>query len=596
MLIIGLIMIILASAISSTGWKTKIDLVTGRFTVTLINRITIIVLLYAGLLSYHLSYQDLISSGITIYNGLFQITYITQIFDMFILFTAGTILQLTSFNHYQNNNINVNNNNNKNVNNIHKNNNNNSELLQHLATNISEYPIICVFSVLGASFLISSYDLISMYLSIELQSYGLYILASLNKDSQESTSAGLKYFLLGSLASGLILLGSSLIYVLTGLTNFESLSILLNIDSQSISYITLAIIIILIGFSFKIASAPFHHWAPDVYDGVPTIVTTWIVIIPKLSILLFLFHFINLSQLVDNNLNSNQLSIFTQSNYLLIVAFLSLIIGTILGLTQTRIKRLLAYSSISNVGFLLLALAINTSDSTEAFLFYLISYTITNINIFFVLLAFGYLINTNNNNNTIKNKINQNYSDIIENNSSPIKYITQLKGQSTINPLLSLSLAISLFSFAGVPPLIGFFGKQMVLLSAAENGYYFLAIIGIITSVISAAYYLKIIKIIYFDKSNSITNTNSNSNIYINNNINNDFIKTVSEDNNEIVSFTLPPIEDKLLSVDNIEDDKIISSSLALTISIITLVILLFLVKPNILLNSAHIMALSCYL
>ena len=270
-----------------------------------------------------------------------------------------------------------------------------------------KYSIIILFSTLGSSLLLSYSDLISMYLSIELQSFGVYILATLFRDSKLATSAGLKYFLLGGFSSCLILLGSGLVYFYTVLTNLESIFSLLSLSNglNIIEGLILGLSFIVIGFLFKIAAAPLHNWAPDVYDDSPSIVTIWLTIMPKIAILIFLLDLFIGSSFLSNNLNNNiftetgnlnNLSIVntmgydTLKNLLLISSLFSLIIGTVVGLAQSKIKRLLAYSTISHVGFLLLALAINSEQSVESFLFYIIQYSITNLNTFLIILALGY--------------------------------------------------------------------------------------------------------------------------------------------------------------------------------------------------------------
>ena len=337
-----------------------------------------------------------------------------------------------------------------------------------------DYSLISLFSVLGSSFLISSGDLLSMYLSIELQSFGLYILATIYRESGSATSAGLKYFLLGGLSSCLILLGTGIIYAVTGLTDFNSIysivSVLTstsssqqnfvmassiiesNLGSYNLSSIynfvenfnlglSLGFIFIIVGFLFKIAAAPFHNWAPSVYDESPTNVTIWLTIMPKIAILLFLLEvYGSISLSLPPNYSVDALLSLNPGlalkNIFLLSSLFSLIIGTVVGLAQIKIKRLFAYSTISHVGFLLLALAIKTEQSTESFLFYLIQYTITNLNAFCILLAFGYIIN-----NLMSRSSNYINSDI--------QNISELKGQFVSNPILSLSLTICLFSMAG---------------------------------------------------------------------------------------------------------------------------------------------------
>ena len=375
-------------------------------------------------------------------------------------------------------------------------------------------------TILGALFLINSSDLISIYLSIELQSFGLYILASLYKEKLSSTSAGLKYFLLGGLSSCIILLGSGLVYTYTGLTNLELIYTLLNIyangDLYDINGIGIGFFLIFSGFLFKIAAAPFHNWSIDVYDDSPTLVTAWLTVMPKISILILLLQLligigINLNLLnVLHNLPTGLISYAGSqnilSNLLLFSSLLSIIVGSIVGLSQIKIKRLLAYSTINHVGFLLLALSVfssstsNFSQSVESFLFYITQYTLTNLNIFLIILALGYIVNTNINNlsapHTEGDKKIEN-SHIFSINISDMEYINSLKGLFIKNPILSISLAICLFSFAGVPPLVGFFAKQQVLYTSNSAGYYFLSLVAILVSVISAFYYLKIIKIAF---------------------------------------------------------------------------------------------------
>jgi len=234
---------------------------------------------------------------------------------------------------------------------------------------------------------------------------------------------------------------------------------------------------------FKISAAPFHFWSPDVYDAIPTIVTTFVAILAKISILILLLEIVFYTY--------NYMSEFSWTYALLISSLLSLIIGTVVGLTQFRIKRLLAYSTISHVGFILLALSVCSIESIQAFMFYLIQYSISNLNIFFIIISIGFSLYSYITNN-------QEYKSLLDKNSSPIQLINQLKGYFYINPWLSLSLAITIFSFVGIPPLVGFFAKQMVLSAALDSGYIFLALIAVITSVIGAVYYLNVIKDIFF--------------------------------------------------------------------------------------------------
>ena len=511
-------------------------------------RLSSIIFIYAGCISFNTFYIHSIESGLGIYSGLFQVTAISQLIDVLIYFTASLIL--TAWPIFNRSTLEIN------SNSVYKTNENKVQNFNPC----TEYSLIVMFSTLGASLLISSADLISMYLSIELQSFGVYILSTLYRDSESATSAGLKYFLLGGLSSCLILLGIALIYSYSGLTSFESIYTLISVlYSESINYssvstgIIYGLLLVIIGLLFKIAAAPLHNWAPDVYDNSPTIVTIWLTIMPKISILFLILEIVNglnlnSTMLITNPLTNDVIYVYSffedkilEIKYLfLLCAILSLIIGTIVGLSQVKIKRLLAYSTISHIGFILLALSLNSIQSIEALIFYIIQYTLTNLNTFLILLALGYTINRLNllkNNNLI---------------NSDITLISQLKGQFFSNPLLSISLSICLFSMAGVPPLLGFFSKYFVLYSAIFNGYYLISIIAILASVISASYYLKIIKILY---------TEDNKNTYI----------------------------------ENINDESVISNLHSFLISSLTLLILLFLLKPTLILNSVQLLSFTIF-
>jgi NADH-ubiquinone oxidoreductase chain 2 len=519
-------------------------------------RISSLLLLYTGALAFNAFYIQSIGSGIGIYSGLFQITLFTQLFDIIIVLTGSVILiAWPLINHkFIDNNLEL---------------NESSKNLLSINNYRIKYSIIVLISTLGSLLLVSSSNLITLYLSLELQSFGVYILASLYRHSELAISAGLKYFLLGSLASCIILLGCGLIYTFTGLTNLESIYSMISIIDNNNNILlgfSLGLILIFIGLLFKIAAAPLHNWAPDVYADSATIITTWLTIIPKISILLILFEIqthINLIENINIILELNPLNNIINNNYLwsknllLISSLLSLLIGTILGLAQSKLKRLLAYSTISHIGFILLALAINSEQSIEALIFYIIQYTITNLNTFLIIILFGYIIK-----NSFRDLIQSIMVEDETGTENDINYISELKGQFFLNPVLSISLIICLFSMAGIPPLIGFFSKQFVLYSAIQNGYYFMSIIAIIVSIISASYYLKLIKIIFTEEIN--TSEYSDKEIKIINNLNS---------NSEIE----------------------ISSTNSFIISTLTLSILFFVLKPSILLNSTTILSLSLF-
>lgn len=580
-----------------------------------LTRISSIIFIYSGALSLNALYIQSIGSGIGIYSGLFHVTIVSQLLEVFLLIIGSIILiswplNNTTFLKYPKNS------NNKNITELI---NINYELQgweeKDKLNKISygtEYSLIVLFSTLGASLLISSSDLISMYLSIELQSFGVYILATLYRDSESATSAGLKYFLLGGLSSCLILFGAGLIYTFTGLTNFESIYSLISVSYSNniIQGLNLGFILIIVGFLFKIAAAPLHNWAPDVYDDSPTIVTIWLTIMPKISIIILLLELhtqlgiigwltplsisSNLDLLDSVNLIQTKLegitliirenTIYILKNLLLISSLLSLIIGTIVGLAQNRIKRLLAYSTISHVGFILLALAINTEQSIDSLIFYLIQYTITNLNTFLIIIALGYTIQCSINQLDKINKNSKFYGDFkygrFEELIKDIKFISELKGQFYSNPLLSLSFTVCLFSMAGVPPLIGFFSKQFVLYSAIQNGFYFMSFVAILVSVISASYYLKIIRVLHTEEEDIIQDENLTNTL-----------KYEEE--------TWDTIKDSNLINKNHKNENFSESLLtnfhSFLISTLTLTILLFVLKPSIILNITQLLSLSLY-
>lgn len=476
MIIISILSLLLSNAVNS---RRDISI--------LFNRIAMIILIYCIL--NDLSSLTVITKGVGLHGGLLFVTNITQIFHIFIFLISILILTLTSFYPrkvwvskysslknllfykfvYYNTKI-------------------MNKMGQHLK--IIEYPLILLFVITGSILLMSTNDLVSIFLAIELQSYGLYILSTVYRNSELSTTGGLIYFLLGGLSSCFILLGTGLLYANSGSTSLDSLYIITSISDISYTdlwykpyYINLSLVIFTIGFLFKVSAAPFHFWSPDVYDAIPTIVTTFVALIAKISI------FILLLQLVYyTGSQSNEIS---WTFILLMSSLFSLIIGTVVGLTQFRIKRLFAYSMISHVGFILLALGISSIESTQAFIFYLTQYTISNLNAFFILVAIGFSL-------YCYTSENKEHEELMDKTNSPIQLVNQLKGYFYINPVLALSLAITIFSFVGVPPLIGFFGKQMVLSAAIDKGLIFLSLIAILTSVISAVYYLSIVKEMFF--------------------------------------------------------------------------------------------------
>ena len=326
-----------------------------------------------------------------------------------------------------------------------------------------EYPIIILASTLGMILMISSYDLIVFYLGLELQSLGLYILSSFRRDDEKSTEAGLKYFVLSALASGLLLYGCSLIYGFTGSTNFEVISA--NLDGSNTGAV-FGIVFIIVGLAFKISAVPFHMWTPDVYEGSPTSVTCFFALVPKIAALAVFIRFMYVPFI--NVINQWQIII-------VFLSIASMILGAVAAIGQNNIKRLMAYSSIGHMGYALAGLATGTNAGIQSTIIYLTIYLVMNLG------AFGCIFMMKRENVFYEN-------------------INELSGLSKNHPVLSLSFLIILFSLAGIPPLAGFFAKFYVFMSVIEVKMYALAVIGLVTTVVSAFYYLRIIKVIYFDK------------------------------------------------------------------------------------------------
>ena len=327
-----------------------------------------------------------------------------------------------------------------------------------------EYPIIILLSILGMFFMVSANDLILFYLGLELQSLSLYILASIDRDNLRSSESGIKYFVLSALSSGLLLYGCSLLYGFTGSTNFDLIANQLNKENVGAVF---AMVFILVGLAFKISAVPFHMWTPDVYEGAPTSITNYFAVVPKVAGLALLIKFMLIP--FSNILLEWQ-------TIIIFISIASMILGAVAAIAQKNIKRLLAYSSIGHIGYALAGVATGAISGYESAIIYISIYVIMNIGAFSCL----YLLK----------KDGQYKEDI-----------SDLSGISKKHPLLAISFLIILFSLAGVPPLGGFFAKFYVFTSVLEQKMYALAIIGLLTTVISAFYYLKIIKTIYFDDS-----------------------------------------------------------------------------------------------
>ena len=342
----------------------------------------------------------------------------------------------------------------------------------HLGILKSEYFFLILLSCLGIIIMISSSSILSMYIGLELHSICLYILAAYRKDYLKSAESGVKYFILGALSSGILLYGLSLIYGITGATDFIEISNKLkdvSYVSNNILIISTGFVLVLSGLFFKIAAVPFHMWAPDVYEGSPTPVTAFFTTIPKIGAIAILIKFLNIP---FESLKEYWIQI------LYIVSIISMILGSTVAINQKNIKRLLAYSSINHMGFIILGILTANQIGIQSVLLYLSIYLITILGIFSCLLC-------------IKDEKNGHY----------LEEINSFSGLLKKNPFLSFSLAVLLISLAGIPPMAGFFSKLYILISIVESKFYLLAVIAVITSVISAFYYLKIIKVIFFDTS-----------------------------------------------------------------------------------------------
>jgi len=339
--------------------------------------------------------------------------------------------------------------------------------------NKSEYPILILFSTLGMMIMISANDLMSLYMGLELQNIALYVLVSMKKNDSKSSEAGLKYFILSASSSCVLLFGMSLIYGFASSTNFDVIENLLSQNISQMPAIAVGLTLVIAGFAFKVSSAPFHMWAPDVYEGSLSSVTAFLATAPKIAALSLLAiilskSFINVSGIWQP--------------VLILLSIISMLVGSFGGLLQTNIKRLMAYSSIANVGTLLIGLVVVGANVDNAlringlngFLLYLTLYFVGTFGVFSIL-------------------------TFISKGNKQIEKIDDLAGLSKKHPILAGSLALCIFSLAGIPPLAGFFGKYFVLLSAVKANMLLLALIGVLTSVIAAGFYLRIVKVMYFD-------------------------------------------------------------------------------------------------
>jgi NADH-quinone oxidoreductase subunit N len=395
----------------------------------LIHNLSIIVLLITGVIVFN---ETLDIEKILLFNGSVVIDYLSSFMKIITLLAAFIVLAISK------------------------------NYLDNFKISKIEYPILILSSVLGMMVMISSNDLIVFYMGLELQSLALYVLATFNRNNLKSSEAGLKYFVLSALSSGLLLYGCSLIYGFSGSTNFEIIASQLDSNEYALTF---GIVFILVGLAFKISAVPFHMWAPDVYEGSPTTVTLFFTMVPKIAALTVFIRFLYVPflELIDQ-----------WQMILVFLSIASMLFGAIAAIGQKNIKRLIAYSSIGHIGYALAGVASASNDGIQSSVIYLTIYIVMNLGFFSCLLML---------------RRNDNYYESTD----------DLSGLSKNHPILSFSLLVILFSLAGIPPLAGFFAKFYIFKAVIEQSMYFLAIVGLLSTVIAAFYYLRIIKIIYFD-------------------------------------------------------------------------------------------------
>ena len=329
-----------------------------------------------------------------------------------------------------------------------------------------EYPVLLLFATLGMMMMVSANDLMSLYMGLELQSLALYVVAAFQRDSLRSTEAGLKYFVLGALASGMLLYGCSLVYGFTGATRFEALADVFAAGHGSVSIgVIVGLVFITAGLAFKVSAAPFHMWTPDVYEGAPSPVSAFFSVAPKIAAMALLMRVMiqPFGALTDQ---WQQIVVF--------LSVASMLLGAFAALPQNNIKRLLAYSSIGHVGYALLGLAAGSISGIRGILLYLAIYLAMSVGVWGCVLA-------------------------MRRQNRMVERIDDLAGLSRTNPKLAMALGIFMFAMAGIPPFAGFFGKFYIFLAVIDAGMYGLAVIGVLSSVVAAYYYLRIVKVMYFD-------------------------------------------------------------------------------------------------
>lgn len=342
-------------------------------------------------------------------------------------------------------------------------------LSQAKAENIDkfEYPVLVVLATLGMLLMISANDLISLYMSLELQSLALYVVAAMNRDSARSTEAGLKYFVLGALSSGMMLYGMSLVYGFTGHTGFTEIATALSSETRSLGLV-FGLVFVLAGVAFKISAVPFHMWTPDVYEGAPTPVTAFLAGAPKVAAM---------SIFVRVVMEAFQPIFHDWQQIVVFISIASMVLGAFAAIGQSNIKRLMAYSSIGHMGYALVGLAAGSEQGVTGVVIYMTVYLVMTLGTFAIILS-------------MRSKDGQ-----------ALERIDDLAGLSTSNPLMATVLTAMMFSLAGIPPLAGFFAKYFVFMAAIKADLYALSVIGVLASVVGAYYYLRIIKLMWFDTS-----------------------------------------------------------------------------------------------
>ncbi len=340
-----------------------------------------------------------------------------------------------------------------------------------------EYPVLISFAGIGMMLMVSSSNLLSLYMSLELQSLSLYLLAAFNRNSLRSGEAATKYFILGALSSGMLLFGISLIYGFVGSIDFTTINQTLSALDTMPPGFTVGMVFIIAAIAFKISAAPFHMWTPDVYQGAPTSVTAFFAIVPKIAAIGLLVRLLY----YPFDAASDQ---WMQVIYFISLA--SLLVGSFAGIAQTNIKRLFAYSSIGNMGYILIGVLSGSYQGISAVIVFLLIYLITTAGVFSIILS-------------------------MRRNSIAVEKVEDLSGLSNTNPILAYAMALLMFSMSGIPPLAGFFGKLFIFQAAIESELYILAVLGILASVVAAFYYLRIIKVMFFDENLDILDNNMDS-------------------------------------------------------------------------------------